>query len=105
VSDETKAYKLFDPITKNVIIGKDMIFKEDKSWNWDKGRVESTPTTLDMDYQDEEEIGQEEEESDNVEVTPQRVEESGNVELTPPLIATIESQMQQSESVRPEKIK
>jgi len=58
-----------------------------------------------MDYQDEEEIGQEEEESDNVEVTPQRVEESGNVELTPPLIATIESQMQQSESVRPEKIK
>jgi len=87
VSDEMKAYKLFDPITKKIIISKDMIFEEDKIWNWDEERVESTRTALNMNGHDEDESSQEEEENDNVEVTSQHGEESGNVELTPPHMA------------------
>jgi len=32
VSDESKAYRLFDAINKKIIIRKDVIFEENKSW-------------------------------------------------------------------------
>ncbi|PNX60579.1 cysteine-rich receptor-like protein kinase 25-like protein, partial [Trifolium pratense] len=36
VSEESKAYKLYDPIEKKIIISRDVIFEESKSWNWSK---------------------------------------------------------------------
>lgn len=36
VSEESKAYRLYDPITKKVIISKDVVFEEKKTWDWDK---------------------------------------------------------------------
>jgi len=35
VSDESKAYHLFDPVNKKVLISKDVIFEEQKGWNWE----------------------------------------------------------------------
>ena len=35
VSEESKAYKLFDPISNKIIISQDVIFQEDQQWNWD----------------------------------------------------------------------
>lgn len=40
VSDESKAYKLYDPVSKKVIISKDVIFEEDVCWNWDNQKDE-----------------------------------------------------------------
>jgi len=54
VNDETKAYKLFDPMTKTVIITRDVIFEEDKGWNWLKNADASSPLALDLERQDEE---------------------------------------------------
>lgn len=34
VSDESKGYRLFDPKTKRVVVSKDVIFEEEKSWDW-----------------------------------------------------------------------
>lgn len=34
VSEETKGYKMYNPITKKVMISRDLIFKENKMWNW-----------------------------------------------------------------------
>ncbi|CAM8965989.1 unnamed protein product [Rhodiola kirilowii] len=34
VSDESKAYRLFDPVTKKIVISKDVIFEENERWNW-----------------------------------------------------------------------
>jgi len=53
-SDETKAYKLFDPMSKKVIVGRDVIFEEDKGWSWHEDAVESSPSALDLERQDEE---------------------------------------------------
>nr|KYP49198.1 Retrovirus-related Pol polyprotein from transposon TNT 1-94 [Cajanus cajan] len=53
VSDETKGYKPFDPITKKVIDSRDVVFEEDKHWNWNENKTESTPTALDVKDQDE----------------------------------------------------
>jgi len=34
VSSELKGYRLFDPKTKRIVISKDVLFEEEKSWNW-----------------------------------------------------------------------
>ncbi|KAH9735190.1 hypothetical protein KPL71_017659 [Citrus sinensis] len=34
VSDHSKAYKLYDPIIKKVVISRDVIFYEEKTWMW-----------------------------------------------------------------------
>ena len=34
---ESKAYKLFNPITKNVIVSRNVLFDEDASWTWVNG--------------------------------------------------------------------
>ncbi|KAL6344121.1 hypothetical protein AAG906_029789 [Vitis piasezkii] len=35
VSEESKGYRLFDPIAKRVVVSKDVIFEEEKQWDWD----------------------------------------------------------------------
>ncbi|RDY04492.1 hypothetical protein CR513_11796, partial [Mucuna pruriens] len=34
VSDESKAFRLFDPVARKIIVSKDVNFEEDKGWNW-----------------------------------------------------------------------
>jgi len=34
LSDESKGYRLFDPNTGRVVVSKDVIFEEEKSWDW-----------------------------------------------------------------------
>ncbi|MCH92472.1 retrovirus-related pol polyprotein from transposon tnt 1-94 [Trifolium medium] len=34
VSEESKAYKLYSPIDKKIIISRDVVFDESKGWNW-----------------------------------------------------------------------
>ncbi|GKV03282.1 hypothetical protein SLEP1_g15614 [Rubroshorea leprosula] len=40
VSNHSKAYKLYNPNTKKIIISRDVIFDEGKFWEWDGGKVE-----------------------------------------------------------------
>ncbi|MCH80264.1 hypothetical protein A2U01_0001030 [Trifolium medium] len=41
ISDESKAYKLYNPVDKRIIISRDVVFDESKAWNWDNKRKES----------------------------------------------------------------
>ncbi|RDY03401.1 hypothetical protein CR513_13019, partial [Mucuna pruriens] len=34
VSDESKGYHLFNPKTKRIVVSKDVMFEEEKSWDW-----------------------------------------------------------------------
>ncbi|PNY01730.1 copia-type polyprotein, partial [Trifolium pratense] len=36
LSEESKAYKLYDPERKKIIISRDVVFEESKGWNWNK---------------------------------------------------------------------
>nr|GMC93841.1 Retrovirus-related Pol polyprotein from transposon TNT 1-94 [Ipomoea batatas] len=36
VSEESKAYRLYDPNSKKIIISRDVVFEEDKAWDWDQ---------------------------------------------------------------------
>ncbi|PNX65799.1 cysteine-rich receptor-like protein kinase 25-like protein, partial [Trifolium pratense] len=43
VSEESKAYKLYDPIQKKIIISRDVVFDENQGWNWeDKNKSKIT---------------------------------------------------------------
>jgi hypothetical protein len=50
ISKESKAYKLYDPLHKKIIVSRDVIFFESKGWNWnDKPTTTSTHTEVDTD--------------------------------------------------------
>jgi len=38
ISDESKAWRLCDPVSRKIIISKDVVFEEEESWDW--GRTE-----------------------------------------------------------------
>lgn len=46
VSSESKACKLFTLIMQQVVTSRDVIFEEDKGWNWDKETRESSKEEL-----------------------------------------------------------
>jgi hypothetical protein len=39
ISDESKLYKLFNPIDKKIIVSRDVVFDESKGWNWGETSV------------------------------------------------------------------
>ena len=53
VSEESRAYKLYDPTSQRIIISRDVVFEEDKSWDWDKTYKESI--MCDLEWGDREE--------------------------------------------------
>ena len=53
VSEEKKAYRLYDPTSQRIIISRDVVFEEDKSWDWDKTYEESI--MCDLKWGDQEE--------------------------------------------------
>ncbi|GJU04879.1 retrovirus-related pol polyprotein from transposon TNT 1-94 [Tanacetum coccineum] len=46
VSDESKAYRLYDPVSKKIIVSRDVIFEEDESWNWGNDKEENMSSDL-----------------------------------------------------------
>lgn len=47
VSEESKAYRLYNPVSKRIVISRDVIFEEGKQWDWDKSYKEQLVATLD----------------------------------------------------------
>jgi hypothetical protein len=46
MSEESKGYRLFDPLNKKIVVSKDVIFEEDKQWDWDVAYEEQILTDL-----------------------------------------------------------
>ena len=46
--DRSMGYKLYNPITKKVILSKDVVFEEDKTWKWndDQEAIKQVSTYL-----------------------------------------------------------
>lgn len=42
--DGSKAYRVFNPATRKVQVSRDVIFDEEKTWNWDDAAIEDHPT-------------------------------------------------------------
>ncbi|CAL2257014.1 unnamed protein product [Prunus armeniaca] len=53
VSEESKAYRFFDPISKKIVISRDVIFEEDKAWDWSDNHQESIMADLEWEKNEE----------------------------------------------------
>lgn len=56
-SDESTGYRLYNPKTREIVVSKDVVFEEDRSWEWDSNYDEQIRAALewgDSDYSDEE---------------------------------------------------
>jgi len=40
VSEKFKGYRLFNPIIKKIVVDKDVIFEEEKQWDWNESYEE-----------------------------------------------------------------
>lgn len=56
VSDESKAWRLYDPTSKKIIVSRDVVFEEGKSWDWSKSDEEIKHNVLE--WGDEEEVNE-----------------------------------------------
>ena len=54
--DRRMGYKLYNPITKKVIISRDVIFKKDKTWEWKEDQEEIKWINTDLILEDEVEV-------------------------------------------------
>lgn len=76
VSEESKGYRLYDPISKKIVISRDVVFEEDEKWEWDKNYEEHI--ILDLEWGDEEEHDELEKEID--EAPPCNVSSEGSLD-------------------------
>lgn len=53
VSEESKAYKLFDPMTRKVIVSRDVVFDEAKKWNWEEKTDKASGELIELDEKEE----------------------------------------------------
>lgn len=59
VSEESKAYRLYDPINKRIIVSRDVIFEEEKQWTWDQSHDEQLIVDLDSgDYENNQDLNE-----------------------------------------------
>jgi hypothetical protein len=54
VSEESKGYRLFDPVAKKIIVSRDVIFEEEKLWKWGESCDQQSVENLDWGDEDEE---------------------------------------------------
>jgi len=47
ISEESKAYRLYDPLSQKVIVSRDVVFNEEESWPWDDTHTEAIQASLD----------------------------------------------------------
>nr|KYP63615.1 Retrovirus-related Pol polyprotein from transposon TNT 1-94 [Cajanus cajan] len=57
ISDESKAYRLYDPISQRIIISRDVVFAENEAWEWNNH--EST-TICELEWEDDDKVVSEE---------------------------------------------
>ena len=51
ISEASKVYKLFNPLTKKIVTSRDVIFDEESTWNWNRQQL--THVIFDSDAEEE----------------------------------------------------
>jgi hypothetical protein len=73
VSEETKGYRMFNPLTKKLIISRDVIFEENATWNWAEDN-----TSILLRWGDNDDSIHEEELEEDEEQTQEQIREIGD---------------------------
>lgn len=73
MSDESKGYRLYDPKGKKIVVSKDVVFEEERQWDWDSEFGEQV--LVDLEWVGDQEQDDPEEFVDDDEVVPSSEEE------------------------------
>ena len=76
VSEESKAYRQFDPISKMIIVSRDVVFEEDQEWSWDDSHKQAI--VADLEWKVKEEASTEEESNGDESEAVEELEENGS---------------------------
>jgi hypothetical protein len=76
VSEESKGYRLYDPVTKKIVTSRDIIFEEEKHWDWDVNYKEELQMNLEWGEEGETD-GDEANSSGDAEVIGHNIANSG----------------------------
>ncbi|CAA7019223.1 unnamed protein product [Microthlaspi erraticum] len=93
VSEESKAYRLYDPSTKKIVVSRDVFFEEDAKWEWNTSTAEQNTLSwgddgaLDGEETDEEDNGEEEAE-EATEIENAEVDSGAEEETTEAVVGT-----------------
>ncbi|XP_068319497.1 uncharacterized protein [Pyrus communis] len=60
VSEESKAYRLYEPVSQKIIISRDVVFEDDQQWKWGDSHKEAIVTELEWDTDEENNSSREE---------------------------------------------
>jgi hypothetical protein len=71
VSEKTKGYRMYNPITKKIVISRDVIFEENKVWDWTEDDINVLLKWRDDEIDVAEEFEAEIEEQDQVQFEEQ----------------------------------
>ena len=77
VSDESKAYRLFDPISSKIIVSRDVVFEKGQEWSWDEAHKQTILADLEWELDEEASI---EDEGNGEESKANEEFEDGSVE-------------------------
>lgn len=58
ISEESKGYRLYDPVSKKIVVSKDVIFEEEKQWDWDVSYEEQI--LVDLEWGDDDAMNEDE---------------------------------------------
>lgn len=87
LSEESKAYRLYNPVSKKMMVSRDVVFQENKGWNWEEEKDHQAESVLTWNDNDESWEESEEEGSDNE--TPVAATEP-TIEPEPPVEVAVE---------------
>ncbi|BBH07042.1 ADP glucose pyrophosphorylase large subunit 1 [Prunus dulcis] len=79
ISEESKAYRLYDPTAKRVIVSRDVVFEENESWNWRRSDEDDDGEISDYDEEEEEEGEDEEEQVEGADSGTEELEGENDV--------------------------
>ena len=98
MSEESKVYRLYDPVSKKIVVSRDVIFEENKCWNWGKTNEEARLDTIE--WEDSIIEGGEHDQSEEESEEETIAEEEGEVSIS--FSESSESNSSTSEESTPE---
>lgn len=90
ISEESKAYRLFDPVAKIVLISRDVVFEENECWNWGRKEEELKLDILTWGDDKHEDVTEQEEKNEELTVEEQT---EVNAESNEKVEAQVESEV------------
>ncbi|GKV36625.1 hypothetical protein SLEP1_g44733 [Rubroshorea leprosula] len=99
VSNNSKAYKRYNPNTKKIIVSRDVIFDEGKFWEWDEGKAEQK-ISIGFDGEIEEEKQQQ-----PIENEQQTSENQSIIPVAPATPPTLIPEAESDDGQRPQRVR